>query len=156
LRNPARPSLFAVGPKNALNLRGLERVDYLFGRELGCYIHAHVERSFATKAETAFGSVELGAGDTEVEEDQVGSTEAGSLGDRAEFAEASVGHGSGCPKRGQRRLGGFDSFGIAVDPEQPAARNDSLQDQAGVARLPDRAVDRDCARSGLKQLYYLL
>ena len=57
---------------------------------------------------------------------------------------------------GQRRLGGLDGIGIAVDPEQPAARTDSLQDQAGVARLPDRAVDRDCARSGLKQLYYLL
>jgi len=61
LRNPARPSLFAVGPKDALDLRGLERVDYLFGRELGCYIHAHVERSFSAEAESALGSVELGA-----------------------------------------------------------------------------------------------
>jgi hypothetical protein len=67
-----------------------------------------------------------------------------------------VGHDGGGPELGQRRLGGFDSFGIAVDPEQPAARNDSLQDQAGMARLPDGAVDRDCARYGLKQLYYLL
>src|SRR5260221_9381366 len=47
LHNPARPSLFAVGPKDALYLSGLERVDYVFGRELGCYIHAHVKRSFA-------------------------------------------------------------------------------------------------------------
>jgi hypothetical protein len=67
-----------------------------------------------------------------------------------------VGHGHRRPELGQRGLGGFDSFWIAVDPEQPATRNDSLQDQAGVARLPDRAVDRDCTRSGLKQLYYLL
>jgi hypothetical protein len=67
-----------------------------------------------------------------------------------------VGHDCRRPELGQRRPGGFDSVGIAVDPEQPAARNDSLQDQAGVARLPDRAVDRDCARCGLKQLYYLL
>jgi hypothetical protein len=67
-----------------------------------------------------------------------------------------VGHDCRRPELGQRSLGGFDSVGIAVDPQQPAARNDSLQDQAGVARLPDRAVDRDCARSGLKQLYYLL
>jgi hypothetical protein len=67
-----------------------------------------------------------------------------------------VGHDGGGPIWGERRLGGFDSLGIAVDPEQPATRNDSLQDQAGVARLPDRAVDRDCARRGLKQLYYLL
>jgi hypothetical protein len=67
-----------------------------------------------------------------------------------------MGHDSRLAKRSQGCLGGFDSFGIAVDPKQPAARNDSLQDQAGVARLPDGAVDRDCARSGLKQLYYLL
>jgi hypothetical protein len=59
-------------------------------------------------------------------------------------------------ERGQRRLGGFDGGGIAVDPEQPAPRCDPLQDQAGVARLPDGAVDRDRAQSGLKQLYYLL
>jgi hypothetical protein len=53
-------------------------------------------------------------------------------------------------------LAGHYGSGIAVDPEQPAARCDPLQDQAGVARLPDRAVDRDCTRPGLKQLYYLL
>jgi hypothetical protein len=47
-------------------------------------------------------------------------------------------------------------IGIAVDPEQPAARCDPLQDLAGVTRLPDGAVNRDGARSGLEQLYYLL
>jgi len=156
LHDPARPSLFAIAPKHAFDLRGLEGVDDPLGRELGCYIHSHVKRSLAAKAETAFGSVELGARDTEVEEDQVGATEAGSLGDRAELAEASVGDDSRGPELDQGCLSGCDSFGIAVDPEQPAARNDSLQDQAGVARLPDRAVDRDCARCGLKQLYYLL
>jgi hypothetical protein len=57
---------------------------------------------------------------------------------------------------GQRHLGGFDGSGIAVDPEQPATRCDPLQDLAGMARLPDGAVDRDCPRSGLEQLYYLL
>jgi hypothetical protein len=60
------------------------------------------------------------------------------------------------PEPGQRRLAGLDCGGIAVDPEQPATWCDLLQDQAGVARLPDRAVDRDCTRPGLKQLYYLL
>src|SRR5258708_27215404 len=153
LRNPARPSLLAVTTKDALDLRGVERVDYLFGRERACYIHAHVKRSFAAEAESAFGGVELGAGDSEVEEDQVGSLEARPLGNCAEVAEGSVGHDSGGPVAGQRCLGGCDSVGIAVDPEQPAAWNDSLQDQAGVARLPDGAVDRDCARCGLKQLY---
>jgi hypothetical protein len=52
--------------------------------------------------------------------------------------------------------GGSDSGGITVDPEQPAARRDPLQDLAGVARLPHGAVDRDRPRLGLEQLYYLL
>jgi hypothetical protein len=67
-----------------------------------------------------------------------------------------VDHDRSRPELGQRRLAGLDRCGIAVDPKQPAARCDSLQDQASVARLPEGAIDRDCARSGLKQLYYLL
>jgi hypothetical protein len=58
--------------------------------------------------------------------------------------------------RGQRRSGGFDGSRIAVDPEQPAAWLDPVQDLAGVARLPQGAVDRDCPVLGLEQLYYLL
>jgi len=57
---------------------------------------------------------------------------------------------------GQRLLAGPHRGGIAVDPEQPAARCDPLQDLAGVARLPEGAVDRDRPDSGLEQLYYLL
>ena len=57
---------------------------------------------------------------------------------------------------GQRRPTGLDRCGIAVDPEQPAARRDPLQDLAGMARLPEGAVDRDRPDSGLEQLYYLL
>ena len=62
----------------------------------------------------------------------------------------------GVTKRSQRRPRGLHRRGIAVDPEQPAAGCDPLQDLAGVARLPEGAVDRDRARSGLEQLYYLL
>jgi hypothetical protein len=58
--------------------------------------------------------------------------------------------------RGQRRSGGFDGSKIAVDPEQPAAWLDPVQDPAGMARLPQGAVDRDCPGLGLEQLYYLL
>ena len=64
-------------------------------------------------------------------------------------------HGRGT-KRRQRLLAGFDRVRIAVDPKQPAARRDPLQNLAGVARLPEGAVDRDRAPLGLKQLYYLL
>jgi hypothetical protein len=60
------------------------------------------------------------------------------------------------PEGSQRPQAGLDRGGIAVDPEQPAAWCDPLQDLAGVARLPHGAVDRDCPRLGLQQLYYLL
>jgi len=59
-------------------------------------------------------------------------------------------------KLSQRVPTRLDRRGIAVDPEQPAAGGDPLQDLAGVARLPEGAVDRDRPRSGLEQLYYLL
>jgi hypothetical protein len=59
-------------------------------------------------------------------------------------------------ERSQRLLAGLDCAGIAVDPQQPAARRDPLQDLAGVTRLPEGAVDRDRAPCGLEQLYYLL
>jgi hypothetical protein len=60
------------------------------------------------------------------------------------------------PELSQRHPAGRNRGGIAVDPEQAAARCDPLQDLAGVARLPKGAVDRDSAYSGLEQLYYLL
>jgi hypothetical protein len=64
-------------------------------------------------------------------------------------------HG-GSTKRSQRLLAGADRARISIDPKQPAARRDPLQDLAGVTRLPEGAVDRDRAPSGLEQLYYLL
>jgi hypothetical protein len=72
------------------------------------------------------------------------------------FAEATVDEDHHRPIRGQRRSRGFDCRGIAVDPEQPAAWLDPVEDLAGMARLPQGAVDRDCPRSGLEQRYYLL
>jgi len=67
-----------------------------------------------------------------------------------------VGYDDGGVKWGQRLPAGLHRGGIAVDPQQPAAGCDPLQDLAGVARLPEGAVDRDRPRSGLEQLYYLL
>jgi hypothetical protein len=64
-------------------------------------------------------------------------------------------HG-GITERRQRVPAGRDCARIAVDPKQPAAGCDPLQDLAGVTRLPEGAVDRDRALAGLEQLYYLL
>jgi hypothetical protein len=72
------------------------------------------------------------------------------------LAEATVDEDRRRPISSQRRSCGFDCRGIAVDPEQPAAWLYPFEDLAGVARLPQGAVDRDRPRSGLEQLYYLL
>jgi hypothetical protein len=58
-------------------------------------------------------------------------------------------------KVSQSATTGLDRVGIAVDPKQPAARSDPLEDQAGMTRPPEGAVDRDCPLSGFEQLYYL-
>jgi hypothetical protein len=76
--------------------------------------------------------------------------------DRANLGKTSVDDDDCSTERGQRVPRGRDRRGIAVDPKQPAAGGDPLQDLAGVARLPERAVDRDRPGSGLEQLYYLL
>ena len=100
--------------------------------------------------------VDLGAGETEVEEDQVGFVEAIFGADRAELGKASLNQNHAGPKRSQRHPSSSDGSRIAVDPEQPATGCDPLQDLAGMARLPEGAVDRDRPPSGLEQLYYLL
>lgn len=75
---------------------------------------------------------------------------------RSQLGKASVDYHRGIAKRSQRLPACLDSKGIAVDPEQPAAGCDPLQELAGMTRLPERAVDRDGPDSGLEQLYYLL
>src|SRR6266540_58449 len=119
-------------------------------------IHAHVQRALPAEAETAVGSVELDAGKTEVEEDEVSAIEAGLPRQLVHLAEAAMDDDRRGPELIEGGAGGGDSGGIAVDPEQPAARRDPLQDPAGVARLPYGAVDRDRPRLGLEQLHYLL
>jgi hypothetical protein len=76
--------------------------------------------------------------------------------DYAKLGKTSVDEVDRTTERSQRLPCRQNRRGIAVDPEQPAAGCDPLQDLAGVARLPEGAVDRDRPRSGLEQLYYLL
>src|SRR5260370_28051168 len=99
---------------------------------------------------------ELDAGKTEVEQHEGGGDESFGAGEPVQVAEATVNDDHRFPVRGQRRSRGFDCGGIAVDSEQPAAWLDPVEDLAGVARLPQGAVDRDRARMGPHPLYYLL
>jgi hypothetical protein len=156
LCDPASPSLFAVLPQDPLNFGGVVVIDDLGRRELGGRVHPHVERPFGAKAKPARRVVDLSAGETEVEEDQVRLRKTVLRGNLAHLGEPAVDEYRRRPESGQGRPSGLDRRGIAVDPKQPAARRDPLQDLAGVARLPEGAVDRDRARSGLEQLYYLL
>jgi hypothetical protein len=156
LCDPASPSLFAVLPEDPLDLYGVRIVDDSCRRECRAGIHPHVERPVGAKAEAALWVVDLGAGETEVEEDQVGRVETVCRCDRAKLGKASVNDDRRGRELRQGHPSGLDRRGIAVDPQQPAARCDPLQDLAGVARLPKGAVDRDRPPSGLEQLYYLL
>ena len=131
-------------------------VDDLRRREIRAGIHTHVERSLAAKAEASFRVIDLGAGEAEVEKDQVRRVETVLLADRAQLGEATMDDDGRGSEFRQRLFCGRDCRGIAVDPQKPAAREDRVQDLAGVARLPEGAVDRDRPQFGLEQLYYLL
>jgi hypothetical protein len=74
--------------------------------------------------------------------------------DLAEVGEPTLDDRGRGPVGGERLASGGDRFGIAVDPEQPASRRDPVEQQAGVARPPQGAVDRDRPLPGLEQLYY--
>jgi hypothetical protein len=96
----------------------------------------------------------LRTGDPEVEENQVRRREARRRRYLDQLAEATLDDRGGRPKSGKRTPAGFNGCGIAVDPEQPSARCDPLENLAGVAGHPKGAVDRDRPLPGLEQLYY--
>ena len=73
----------------------------------------------------------------------------------AQVAEASLDEGGGRLISRKCLPAGLDCGGITVDPKQTAARDDPFEDQAGVTRLPQGAVDRDRPLVGFEQLYYL-
>ncbi len=156
LSNPASPSFFAVLAKDPLNLSDVVFVDDLRRRETRARVHSHIERPLGAKAEAALGVVDLGAAETEVEKDQIRRHETVLRSNRAKLRKPCVNNHYGAAKGSQRRPAGFDCNRIAVDPKQLATGRDPLQYLAGMTRLPEGAVDRDRAHSGLKQLYYLL
>ena len=156
LCDPAGPSFLAVLPQDALDLRRVVLVDDLRRGETRVWVHSHVERAVGAEAEPASRVVDLRAGKSEVEEDQVRWAETAFGSYRAKLGKPSVNDHHRIAKLSQRVPTRLDRRGIAVDPEQPAAGCDPLQDLAGVARLPEGAVDRDRLLLGLEQLYYLL
>jgi len=54
---------------------------------------------------------------------------------------------------GKRLRDPCDSLGIAIDPDQPAAGLDALEQGAGVPSASQGRVDEDRPRTGLKELY---
>ena|SRR5579859_716628 len=154
LGDSAGPPLLPVSAEDALDLGFVVLVDDLRGCYRAGRIHAHVERTVGAEAEPALRLVELCAGDPEVEQDQVRARETVRGGKLTEVAEATLDDRGGGPEGGERLASGLDRFGIAIDPEQPASRCDPVEKQAGVARPPQGAVDRDLPLPGLEQLYY--
>jgi len=119
-------------------------------------VEPHVERAFTLEAEASAGVFQLVAGDAEVEEDGVRRLEAGLGGDPLEVREVAVGRLEGGAELDQRRLGAGQRVRVAVQPEQPAAGPDALEQGTRVATPAQGAVDDDRPRSGLEQLYDLL
>src|SRR2546428_12988513 len=156
LCDPPRPPLFAIVAKGPLELCDVKLVDDPRGGERGAGVHPHVQRPVGAKAEAALSGVELDAGETEVEKDQVGRDEPGPASHGVQLAEATMDDDHRRPVRGQRRSRGLDRREIAVDPEQPSAWLDPVKVLAGLARLPQGAVDADRPPLRLRQLHYLL
>src|SRR5260370_36271695 len=108
LCDPAGPSLFSVLPEDALDLAGGLIVNDAGRRERRAWIHPHIERTVGAKAEAALGVVDLGAGETEVEEDQVRCVETIRRGDRAKLGKTSVNGDRRRPALSHRHPAGLD------------------------------------------------
>jgi hypothetical protein len=156
LCDPTRPTLLPVLAEDPFELGGAVLIDDACRGELGARVHAHVQRSLGAEAEAALGRVELGAGDPEIEEDQVGACKAGGGRQLEELAESALDDCGGRPVSDKGLPPGVDCRGIAIDPKQPATWSDPLEDLAGVTRQPQGAVDGDRALAGFEQLYYFL
>src|SRR2546427_409665 len=90
LCDPPRPPLFAIVAQGPLELCDVKLVDDPRGGERGAGVHPHVQRPVGAKAEAALSGVELDAGETEVEKDQVGRDEPGPASHGVQLAEATM------------------------------------------------------------------
>ncbi len=125
-------------------------------------VHPQVERDVVLPREAALRVVELHGGDAEVGEDDVrAALEAFRVEELSEARvvaphrlhgarRAEVRRESLEPRRGLRQLDGVD-----VHREEPAARQDPLQDLRRVASVAERGVYGDVARLGRERLEHL-
>src|SRR5260370_12224423 len=90
LCDPARPTLFAVVAQHAFDLFDVERVDDARRVERRVGVHPHIQRPVCAKAESALWCIELDAGKTEVEQNEVGGDEPLPARQPIQVTEASV------------------------------------------------------------------
>jgi hypothetical protein len=93
------------------------------------------------------------AGEPEVEEHAVHLAEPRLAGEGVELGKVRLLQDRRRVEPGERCRGPFDGLGIAVDPDQPAAGLDALEQGAGVPSTSQGRVDEDRPRTGLKELY---
>jgi hypothetical protein len=96
------------------------------------------------------------ARNAEVEDHALDRREAVLGGNLVQLAEVGLNEDRWRVEPTQKRLGTGDGDWIAIEREQPPSRPDSFQQGAGVSSPAQRAVNEDRARTGLKELYYLL
>src|SRR5438309_3003662 len=90
LSDPAGPTFLAVLLQDALDLGHVVVIDDLRRGELCVGVHPHVERAIGAEAESATRVVDLRAGKTEVEEDQVRWAETVFCSQLAKLGKSSV------------------------------------------------------------------
>ena len=113
-------------------------------------VHPHVERAGFLVGEPAVGVVELHRRDAEVGEDHVRAGEpssaASTCGRPAKLLRCATNESGVESGRSQTRFRARQLERIDVEPDQPSARLNALEDRARVAAEAERAVDRDVAR----------
>jgi hypothetical protein len=116
-------------------------------------VHPHVQRRLGAEAESALRRVQLVAGEPEVEEHAVHLAEPRLAGEGVDVGKVRLQEDRARVEPRQRLGNPDDGLGIAVDPEQPAAGLDALEQGAGVPSASQGRVDEDRPRTGLKELY---
>src|SRR5256886_2022381 len=103
-------------------------------------VRTHVQRAARAKAEAPLFVGELNRGESEIQEDAVDRNEAVRAGQVVEKREVRSGEDGGVTEARELARGDTERGGIAIEPEEPAARRGCIEDGGGVPAGTDRPV----------------
>ncbi|SVC59006.1 uncharacterized protein METZ01_LOCUS311860, partial [marine metagenome] len=144
--DPAGVPLVTVGPEHRCEVGFCVAVD-----DVGCghgltAVHPHVERTGLPVAEPPIRTVDLGRGDTEVEQEAGKGLAVEAIVEEAnEVTEGCVYELDPVTEGGQAAAGRFEGGGVAVDAEQSAVGS-GLQEGDGMATASQCGVEQGPGR----------